>query len=191
MIKLFWALRALIYKPFFGKFGLPSYIGKPLYLKNTKQIFIGKRVRIYPNARLEVLGKTAKICIEDNVSIGQNLHIIASDATPLVIGRDTTLSANVFITNTEHSYHNVDTHIMEQQLVNKPTTIGKNCFLGYGVVIQAGTILGKQCIVGANSVVRGNFSDYCVIVGTPARVVKRYDAEQQQWRKTNADGEFI
>ncbi len=191
MIKLFWVLRALIYKPFFGCFGLPSYIGKPIYLKNTKRIFIGRRVRIFPGARLEVLHKSAKIHIKDNVSIGHGLHIIAHDSNPLIVGENSTLSANVFITNTEHSYETVDTHIMEQPLVNKATTIGENCFLGYGAVIQAGTVLGKQCIVGANSVVRGHFPDYSVIVGAPARIVKRYDVEQRMWRKTRANGEFI
>ena len=58
-------------------------------------------------------------------------------------------------------------------------------------MIQAGTILGKQCIVGANSVVRGTFPDYCVIVGAPARIVKRYDEPSKQWRKTDSKGKFI
>jgi acetyltransferase-like isoleucine patch superfamily enzyme len=68
---------------------------------------------------------------------------------------------------------------------------GKNCFIGYGSVIQAGTILGKQCIVGANSVVRGIFPDYSVIVGAPARIVKRYDTKSKEWKKTYKNGEFI
>lgn len=58
-------------------------------------------------------------------------------------------------------------------------------------VIQAGTILGKQCIVGANAVVRGHFPPYCVIVGVPARIVKRYDEKSGAWKKTNSKGEFI
>ena len=51
--------------------------------------------------------------------------------------------------------------------------------------------MGKQCIVGANAVVRGHFKDYSVIVGVPAKVVKRYDIEKRIWRKTNSDGAFI
>lgn len=58
-------------------------------------------------------------------------------------------------------------------------------------VIQAGTILGKQCIVGSNAVVRGHFPDYCVIVGVPARIVKRYDDKSGVWKKTNNKGEFL
>lgn len=44
--------------------------------------------------------------------------------------------------------------------------------MGYGVAIQAGTHLGKHCVVGTHSVVKGNFPDYCVLVGCPARVIK-------------------
>lgn len=190
-MKMLWVIRGGVYKIFLGGFKLPSYIGRPAYIKNYRKIFIGRRVRIYPGARLEVLSADAQIRIGNNVSIGQNLHIVAYDKEPLVIGCNTTLSANVFITNTEHTYELLDVHIMDQPLVNKPTIVGENCFLGYGAVIQAGTILGRQCVVGANAVVKGEFPDYSVIVGAPARVVKRYDTSLQIWRKTNPDGSFL
>jgi len=189
IFKIFWILRGLLYKPFFGKFDLPSYIGKPIYISNFKRIFIGKRVRIFPNARIEVVNKESSIVFEDNISIGQNFHIISGD--DLTIGRDSTISANVFITNIDHEYQEIDKHILEQPLIIKETQVGENCFIGYGAVIQAGTILGKHCVVGANAVVRGHFKDYSVIVGVPAKVVKRYDVEKKEWRKTNTKGEFI
>lgn len=187
--KIFWILRALIYKPFFGKFQLPSYLGKPIFIGGFKKIFIGSRVRIFPGARIEVIGEVASITFEDNISIGQNLHIISG--TNLVIGKNSTFAENVFIASIEHSYEDIGVHVMEQPNVIKETQIGENCFIGYGAVIQAGTILGKQCVVGANSVVRGTFPDYCVIVGAPARIVKRYDQLSKQWRRTDSEGNFI
>jgi len=187
--KIFWILRGLLYKPFLGKFDIPSYIGKPIYISNFKRIFIGKRVRIFPNARIEVVNKESSIIFEDNISIGENFHIISGEN--LIIGRDSTISANVFITNIDHEYQEIDKHILEQPLIIKETQVGENCFIGYGAVIQAGTILGKHCVVGANAVVRGHFKEYSVIVGVPAKVVKRYDVEKKEWRKTNTKGEFI
>ena len=65
------------------------------------------------------------------------------------------------------------------------SNIGENCFIGTGAVINAGTILGKQCIVGANAVVSGMYPDYCVIVGAPGKIVKRYDVKIKEWKKTN------
>ena len=53
IFKIFWILRGLLYKPFWGKFDFPSYIGKPIFIGNFKRIFIGKKVRIMPNARID------------------------------------------------------------------------------------------------------------------------------------------
>lgn len=95
------------------------------------------------------------------------------------------------ITDVEHSYAEISKHILKQSNKVFSTSIGDNCFIGAGVCILAGTILGKQCIVGTNSVVRGEFPDYSVIVGSPAKIVKRYDTTQKVWRKTDASGNFL
>ncbi|WP_291750899.1 MULTISPECIES: acyltransferase [unclassified Sulfuricurvum] len=138
---------------------------------------------------MEVINKDASILFEENISIGQNLHIISG--AEMVIGKNTTISANVFITNVDHEFRQIEKHILNQPLLIKETRIGENCFIGYGAVIQAGTTLGKQCIVGANAVVRGNFPDFTVIAGVPARIIKRYDFTSQTWKKTDTKGNFI
>ena len=189
--KVLWIIRGCVYKLFFGRFGFPSYIGNPLFIKNFKRIFIGKKVRIFAGARIEVANKKSSIVFEDNISIGQNLHIISGGGQALIIGKDTTMSANVFITNIDHEYKEIDKHILDQVLLARETKIGENCFIGYGAVIQAGTILGKQCIVGANAVVRGTFPDYCVIVGVPARIVKRYNPKIKEWEKISHKEEIL
>lgn len=183
IFKIFWIIRALLYKLFLGKINLPSYIGRPTYVHNFRRIFIGNRVRIYPNSRLEVHGENSKLIIEDNVGIGQNVHITTGDT--LIIGKSSTILANVFITNIDHDYTEINKPILEQKMIIKKTEIGENCFIGIGAAIQAGTILGKQCVVGANSVVKGEFPDYCVIVGSPARIVKKYNFDTQRWEKYN------
>jgi len=189
IFKIFWIARGLLYKPFFGKFGLPSYIGKPTYIKNFKQIFIGKRVRIFPNSRIECLSVDAKIIVHDNVSIGHNLHMTAHSI--LEISKNCTISSNVMITDNQHSYLEIGTHILDQKLIIKKTFIGENCFIGTGAAINSGTILGKQCIVGAHAVLSGLYPDYCVIVGAPGRIVKRYDENTKEWKRTNSYGKFI
>lgn len=189
IFKFFWALRALLYFPFFGKIKYPTYIGKPVFLKNTKRIFIDKYVRIYPQIRMETHGDNGRITIKEDVSIGQNVHITSS--SDLVIGKSTTILANVFITNIDHDYQEIGVHILKQEYLVKETSIGENCFIGFGACIQAGTVLGNQCVVGTNSVVRGTYPDYCVIVGSPAKIVKRYNLDKKKWEKTNPNGTFI
>lgn len=180
IIKIFWILRAILYKIIFGQFKMLSYIGKPIYLHKVSNCFIGKNVRIYPGLRIET-HYGGKIKIEDGVAIGQNFHI--TSASNLVIKKNTTILGNVFITNIDHDYKEISKHIMKQKYLIKETEIGENCFIGYGSAIQAGTKLGKQCVVGANSVVRGEFPDYCVIVGAPARIIKKYNIQKKIWER--------
>lgn len=180
--KLWWGIRALLYKCS-TKIGLPSYVGKPTYINQLSKLKIGKRVRVYPGLRAEAFGKNGVIEIGNNVSIGQNLHIIANE-DPLVIEDNVVISGNVFITNCDHEYQQIDAFLYEQPLRTKQTRIGEYSFIGYGAVIQAGTILGKQCIVGSNSVVRGQFPDYSVIAGSPAKIIKRYNPESKCWEKS-------
>lgn len=189
IFKIFWILRSFIYAPFLGSFGFPSYIAKPIYLNRLSQIYLSKRVRIFPHSRLEVVSDNASIIFEDNISIAQNFHITAGGN--LVIKKNTTIAENVMITDIDHDYQEIDKHILDQKYIIRKTEIGENCLIGFGAVIQAGTILGKQCIVGANAVVRGTFPDYCVIVGVPGKIIKRFNPKNGTWEKTNSSGEFL
>ena len=53
-----------------------------------------------------------------------------------------------------------------------------------------GASVGKHCVIGAHSVVTHDIPDYCVAVGIPARIVKRYNFKNQKWENTNPDGSF-
>ena len=179
-IKYLWAARAVIYKITFGKVGNKTYIGRPIFIEGRKNIYIGNRVRIFPGIRMETIGN-GTIKIGDNIAIEQNVHIISGERI-LNIGDDTTISANVFISNVDHEYKNIERSVVEQPLLFKETQIGKSCFVGYGAVILPGTRLGNHCIVGANAVVRGNYPDNCVIAGNPTRIIKNYDLETESWK---------
>ena len=182
--KIGWILRAILAKPFFGTFCMPSYIGKPVFLEGRRNIHLGRHVRIFPGIRMEAIG-TGQIQIGNNVAIEQNVHITSMGGI-LQIGSDVTIAANAFITNLDHEYTNVNISVMNQGHILKDTQIGDGCFIGYGAAIQAGTVLGKHCIVGTNAVVGGHFPDYSVIVGIPAKAVKRYNENTNSWEKLSS-----
>jgi acetyltransferase-like isoleucine patch superfamily enzyme len=186
--KFFWLIRAFIYKFFFKKIGSLTYIGKPVFLYGISRVELGRRVRIFPGARIETHG-LGKIKIDDNVGIGQNFHIIAGG--DLSIGKGTVISAEVFVNDLDNAYEEIGKNVLEQDFLVSTTSIGENCFIGIGAKIMAGTTLGRQCIVGANSVVKGQYPDYCVIAGAPAKIVKRYNFESSIWQKTNKSGSFV
>lgn len=178
--KVCWVIRAILYGVIFGKFGFPSYIGPPAFLLGARRMYVGKRVRIFPGLRAECHGP-GRVFIRDNVAIGQGFHITCMG--DLRIGEGTLITGYVSVTDIEHEYGTVNVPILNQAMTCKSTEIGKNCFIGMGARIQAGTILGDGCIVGANAVVRGVFPPHSVLVGAPARVVKRYNLELGVWER--------
>lgn len=169
-------------------FGKGSLIEKPLRILGSKHISIGNNVSILKNARIEIVTFHNErqydgfLKIGDNTSIGQNFHCVSGGG--IYIGVDVTISGNVFISDLAHEYREIGTHILEQELLYSKTTIGRGCFVGYGAVIMPGVTLGNQCVVGSNAVVlAGDYPDYSVIVGNPARIVKKYDINSKEWIK--------
>lgn len=170
-----------------------NIIIKPILI-TPSCISLGEYTYIRNSARIEGIYQKngirfkPKIIIGKNVGIEQGLHLTC--ANKISIGDYTSISANVTITDIHHPYDDIDTPIERQNLVVKPVKIGNDCKIYNNAVILPGTIIGKHVTVGANSVVSGNFPDYCVIVGVPAKIVKRYDFCTCRWRKTSSKGDF-
>lgn len=177
--KIYWFLITLLRSLYYGKIGFPSYLARPLYISKANRIFLGKKTRILPNARIEVYKNTGKVVFEGDNSIGQNLHLTCGG--DLVIGFGTTIAENVYLSDIEHNLNEINTSVVSRSKKVKKTKIGKYCFIGYGAVILPGTILGNNCIVGANSVIRGEFDDNSMIAGNPGRVIKKFN--NSQWEK--------
>lgn len=58
------------------------------------------------------------------------------------------------------------------------TVIGNDVWIGQNVTIMPGVHIGNGAIIGANSVVGSNIDPYTIVVGNPARVIrKRFDDE--------------
>lgn len=175
--------------------GRGTIIQAPLFW-TPEYIEVGNDVLVWSGCRFEGIdldtatSNTApRIILGDGVSFQQYCHLTA--ARHVEIGARTSVLFGVMITDTDHRYDRIDQPPALQPLDIQPTVIGEDCFIGARASIQAGTRLGRHCIVGTNAVVRGIFPDYCVIVGAPARIVKRYDAASGEWRRTTPDGRFL
>jgi acetyltransferase-like isoleucine patch superfamily enzyme len=48
-------------------------------------------------------------------------------------------------------------------------------------VVTPGAIIGEGSVIGANSVVIGQVPPFCLAVGAPAVVKKRFDFSTNQW----------
>ena len=116
--KFFWFLWHYIRFPFFDKVGFPSYFGPPIFINRLKNIQIGNRVRIFPGARIESVNKDAKIIFEDNITIGQRLHLTCGNH--IEIGAGSTLTENVMVTDIDHEYREIGKPIFDQNSYLRP-----------------------------------------------------------------------
>lgn len=183
------------YGPRLLSLGRRSIIQPPLFW-TPEYIEVGNDVLVWPGCRFEGIdldkataGISPRIILGDGVSFQQHCHLTA--ARHVEIGAGTSVLFGVMITDTDHRYDRTDQPPAMQPLDVRPTVIGDNCFIGARASIQAGSRLGRHCIVGTNAVVRGDFPDFCVLVGAPARIVKRFDTASGEWRRTAPDGSFL
>lgn len=61
---------------------------------------------------------------------------------------------------------------------NQPVHIGKNCWLGAGVIVVPGVSIGDDTVIGAGSVVTKDIPSGVVAVGNPCRVIKEVKKEE-------------
>lgn len=191
-----WATRVFVFcvnNVRFLEYHFNDTIIKPIIL-TPKCIEMKQSVTILHHARIEgvfmYVGKqyTPRIVFNKGVSIQQNLHLTCANS--IVIGENTAIAANVTITDIHHSYTDIDIPIEQQEIKVKSVEIGADCKIYNNAVILPGTKIGKHVTVGANSVVSGIIPDYCVIAGSPAHFIKRYDKDSLKWRETDKMGNF-
>lgn len=176
----------LYYKFFLKRCGKGSLIIKPILLTQNC-ISLGTNVFIRNNCRIEGVFKfenqlfNPEIVIGNNVNIEQNAHITCTDS--IFIGSNTSITANVTITDTIHNYSDVQMASKFQPLSSKKVVIGDNCSIYNNSIILPGTELGNNISVAANSVVSGTFPPYVIIGGNPAKIIKQYNFESNSWKK--------
>jgi acetyltransferase-like isoleucine patch superfamily enzyme len=174
--------------PLFGlaKMGENSYILMPRRIGVRSFIEVGSNTHIHGHAYIAAIERyqhvkfTPSIKIGDNVHIGEYLQMACIDN--IFIDDGCVLSDYVYMTDTFHGFDPTKGSIMSQNLTSKGgIKIGKSSFIGYRTCIMSGVKLGKHCVVGANSVVTKSFPDYSMIAGSPARLIKTFSFEKQDW----------
>jgi UDP-2-acetamido-3-amino-2,3-dideoxy-glucuronate N-acetyltransferase len=60
----------------------------------------------------------------------------------------------------------------------QPTVVKRRASIGSGAVILCGVTIGENAVVGAGSVVTKDVPPYTVVVGNPARVLRRIEQDQ-------------
>ena len=170
----------------FGAFGKHNYLFD-LELLNPQNIFLGSNLWI-SETRL-ASSKGGKLIIGNHVAIGRFSQIYALQS--IIIEDGVLMAENTLISDNTHTFTDITTPVRDQDI--KPlgnVVIGSGTWIGRNVVVN-GCKIGRNCIIGAYTFLKKDIPDYCVVVGNPARIVKRYNPQSGQWEKTDKDGNFI
>jgi len=112
----------------------------------------------------------------DNIELGKkvafNNNCYINGFGGLKIGDRTGIGPGVMIHTANHA---TDTSkpIVEQGWESRPVSIGKDCFIGMGVIILPGVTIGDDVIIGAGSVVNKDIPSWSLAVGNPCKVIKQ------------------
>ena len=164
----------------FHSFGNSSVIcWPPNTILNEAHIAIGERTMFGPHVALSVgmvdgqeILHSPVIRIGDRCLIGRGSGIVAHFC--IEIGDDVWTGHHVYITDQNHGYEDLSLPISKQSQPERAVRIGNRSWIGHGSVVLPGVTIGHHVVIGANSVVTRDIPDYCVAVGAPARVVRRY-----------------
>jgi acetyltransferase-like isoleucine patch superfamily enzyme len=119
------------------------------------------------------------------VSIGSNTRIGLGNVLigPVKVGNQVILAQNVVLSGLNHGYEDINTPIRLQKVTTAQITIEDEVWIGANAVLTAGITIGKHSVVAGGSVVTKNVPPYSVVGGNPARVLKQYNPQSQQWER--------
>ena len=104
-----------------------------------------------------------------NAYINDGVNICASRS--IKIGASAKIGDMVYIYDSD--YHAVSPAAVVKQ---KPVSIGKNVWIGAKSLVLAGSCIGDHSVIAAGSVVTGEIPPKSIAAGSPARVIKTFEA---------------
>jgi galactoside O-acetyltransferase len=108
-----------------------------------------------------------------------NFNLTCVDDTHIYIGEYTMLGPNVVLSSAGHP---ILPELREKiYQYNMPIHIGRNCWLGAGVVVLPGITIGDGSVIGAGSIVTKDIPSGVVAVGNPCRVLREISDRDREY----------
>ena len=108
-----------------------------------------------------------------------NFNLTCVDDTHIYVGENTMLGPNVVLATAGHP---ILPELREKGYqYNMPIHIGKNCWLGAGVIVLPGVTIGDHSVIGAGSIVTRDIPANVVAVGNPCRVLRPIGEKDREY----------
>ena len=126
----------------------------------------------WPGKNICSLANKKNIYVGINAAIGRPGTYIQGKAE-VHFGNYVQLAPNVGVLSSNHDLYD------QRKSFDKKVVIGDYSWVGMNSIILPGVKLGTRTIVAAGSVVTKSFSEgYCVIAGSPAKIIRHLDKEK-------------
>lgn len=194
VFRFFYSYRTTIYKQYlknkiftyanarhFQRLGEGSTFASTCIIKCPEFISIGKNSGIGERSVITAWGAyelnqySPEIIIGNDTQIGSDCHITAINK--IHIGNGVLLGKKITITDNSHGEsvaEQANIAPIKRSLYSKgPVVINDNVWIGDKATVLPGVTIGEGAIVGANSVVTKDVPARSVVVGNPAKIIKR------------------
>lgn len=171
-------------------FGFPAvYFGPGVKLIGISRMAIGRNSAIGARSWLNVnergLAKDALV-IGNNCFVGQDSFFTVGRS--IRIGDFCLTARGCAFLGSAHVYTDPTVpYLLTGTTEDIDIFVGANCFFGYAAMVIGNVRIGHGSVIGAGAEVRQDAPPYSLLVGRPAKVVKRFDFGRKEWIRWPAE----
>lgn len=127
-------------------------------------IYIGFNCKIFAS-------NESKIVIGDKFTCNSNVMINSRGIGKIKIGKNVLIGPNSVLRSNNHNFKFFQKPINQQGMSEGQIIIEDDVWIGSNVVILPNVIIGKGSIVAAGAVVTSNVGDFSIVGGVPAKKI--------------------
>lgn len=124
----------------------------------------------YPSARIWA---PWNLTMGEGSCLGDHVDCYAVDR--VILEPHATVSQYAFLCTASHDYT-----VSDMPVISSPIRIGRRAWVAADVFVGPGVTIGEGAVVGARTSVFRNIDPWTVVGGNPARIIKKYELQQEE-----------